>query len=329
MNSITRMILRGVVSGHVTLTPEVLGALKEVSQANSGVDESANSAAESANRTDESDSGNSSRNKRLIFINPIAGRWIRRVGCVLACALMLGTNPVRAGQYFGPFENANNAFTHGNYVEATRGYENIIAQQGWSAPVLFNLANAQQCAGQFGRAILNYERAALLAPHDPDIEMNLQRVRQAAGLETGSRSRIESVSQLLSLNGWVGFALVALFLLAAMQPLRQLQPRSQRLLSWGGVTAAFLMAVAAAAIVIRWPDLSRAVVTVPEAVAGVSPVTLAEPLFKLRAGEVVSWQQSHGDYALIENQAGHEGWVKAGEVARVIPSPRQTTVPAG
>ena len=54
MNSITRIILRGVVSGHVTLTPQVLGALKEVSQDHPGAAGPVKSANESDARTDES-----------------------------------------------------------------------------------------------------------------------------------------------------------------------------------------------------------------------------------------------------------------------------------
>ena len=295
MNSITRLILRGVVSGNVTLTPEVLGALKEVSRANSSADEPANSTAASANRPDDSARKTQVAEKHLTFINPLPGRWIRRTGCVMASVLLLGAGLIRAGINPGPFENANEAFTRGNHAEAARSYENIIAQQGWSVPVLFNLANAQQCAGQFGRAMLNYERAVLLAPNDPDIAANLQRVSQKAGLEVESWSRSKTALYFLTLNGWAGLAVTALFLLAAALPLRLLRPRSRRALNWGSTVAVCAFAVAVTAIVIRWSDLNRAVVTAPEAVAGVSPVTMAEPVFKLRAGETVRWKQTHGE----------------------------------
>ena len=81
-----------------------------------------------------------------------------------------------------------------------------------------------------------------------------------------------------------------------------------------------LLAFAASAIAVARTDLRRAVVTRPEATGGVSPVTMAQPVFKLRAGEIVTLQQTHGDFALIRNQAGHAGWVKAGEIARIIPA---------
>jgi hypothetical protein len=61
MHSISRLILRGVVAGKVTLTPQVLGALKAVSQDHPHVDGPVNSANESATRADESKGGIQSR----------------------------------------------------------------------------------------------------------------------------------------------------------------------------------------------------------------------------------------------------------------------------
>ena len=331
MNSITRLILRGVVSGNVTLTPQVLGALKTVNHGHpgSGGDEPTDSAPEPALRPDESDPKTPAPDKHLTFINPLPGRWVRRTGWAMACALTLGSGLARAEINPGQFAAANEAFTRGSFSEAARGYESIIAQQGWSAPVLFNLANAQQREGRLGQAILNYERATMLAPGNPDITTNLRLARQKAGLATEPQSHFENVAQLLTLNGWFCFGAVALFLMAVMFPLKKLLPGMPPALTWGSLPALFALALTIMAVVIHWPDLNRAIVIAPETTAGVSPVTLAQPVFKLQAGDVVSLKRAHGAFALIENRAGQEGWVKAGEVARVLPSPRQTAVPGG
>jgi hypothetical protein len=327
MNSITRIILRGVVSGHVTLTPQVLGALKAVSRDHPEVDAPANAANKSSARPEESKSETPAADKSLTFKNLLPGRWLRRSGWGVGCALALGTGLVHAELNPGKFAIANDTFARGGYSEAARGYESIIAQQGCSAPVLFNLANAQQRVGQFGPAILNYKRAAWLAPGDPDIAANLRLARQKAGLTAEPRAPIQSFTQLLTVNGWFCFAAVALFLMAVMLPLKQWRPGLRTALNWGSLPAVFAFALAVMAMAIHLPDLNRAVVTTPETTAGVSPVTMAQPVFKLRAGEVVRLKRTHGAFALIENRAGHEGWVKASQVARVIPSSRQTAVP--
>ncbi len=57
------------------------------------------------------------------------------------------------------FDQANTAFAQKNYGRAASDFRGIIARRGYSAPVLFNLANAYYKDGQIGLAILNYERA--------------------------------------------------------------------------------------------------------------------------------------------------------------------------
>ncbi len=51
---------------------------------------------------------------------------------------------------------------------------------GYSAAGLYNLANSYARAGKPGMAVLNYERARLLSPNDPDVEANLRFVRSSA-----------------------------------------------------------------------------------------------------------------------------------------------------
>src|ERR1700750_2430105 len=65
----------------------------------------------------------------------------------------------------------------------------VAAAPAYSADNLYNLANSYSRAGKPGLAVLNYERAALLAPDDPDIEANLDYVRGKAGLPTVTHTR--------------------------------------------------------------------------------------------------------------------------------------------
>src|SRR6202020_2477154 len=53
---------------------------------------------------------------------------------------------------------------------------------GYSAAGLYNLGNSYARVGKPGMAILNYERASLLSPNDPDVEANLRYVRASAHL---------------------------------------------------------------------------------------------------------------------------------------------------
>ena len=320
MNSITRLILRRVISENLPLTPQVLQVLKECDQDHSDADTPTRTTNESAPPSEASDRDTPTDEKLLTFLNPLPGRWIRRTECGVGGALLLAASLAQAALNSAPWETANLAFASGQYAEAARGYESILAQQGYSAPVLFNLANAQQCAGQLGQAILNYERAALLTPNDPDLAANVKSARQKAGLEPEHRSPIKKAVRTLTMNSWLGLAAAAMFLITVAESLKHLRPQARGGLNFGSVLAAFALQVAISALGLRGPEVCRAVVMAPEVVAGVSPVTVAQPVFKLRAGEVVTLQQRHETFALIRDQAGHEGWVKMDEIARVIPA---------
>jgi len=320
MNSITRLILRHVVSGKVQLTPQLIQELKKIEQDQLEVAPPKALANESSPTPDRSSQEKVANDNRLTLVSPLAGRWIRRMGCAMGIAFLLTASLAQAAGGPATFEIANNDFAQGKYIPAAKGYESIIAQNGYSANVLFNLANAQQRAGQLGPAILNYERAALLNPNDRDITANLNYVRKQAGIEPERQSPLPKVARMLTLNAWFNLAATALFLFAVALPLKLLRPQARKALNFGCAMAALALAIAVGAFGLRSPDLRRAVVTVPEAVAGVSPVTMAQPIFKLRAGEGVTLEKTHGTFALVRNCAGQEGWVKSDEITRVIPA---------
>ena len=108
------------------------------------------------------------------------------------------------------FDQANTAFAQKNYRRAANDCQAIITQQGFSAPVLFNLANAYYQDGNLGLAILNYERAQLLAPGDADIAFNLHLARAKAGLADRPKVWFDRAASFFSLNtlSWIGGAAV-------------------------------------------------------------------------------------------------------------------------
>jgi uncharacterized protein YdbL (DUF1318 family) len=146
MNSITRLILRRVVSGNVKLTPRLFEVLNELDQdqSDTGTPEKTGKRIINAARSSKCEAP--AKENRLTFINPLPGRWIRRTECAVGVALLLAIGLAQAASSSAAFETANNDFAQGKYAEAAHGYETIIEQQDYSAPVLFNLANAQQRA---------------------------------------------------------------------------------------------------------------------------------------------------------------------------------------
>src|SRR5271165_5790745 len=81
-------------------------------------------------------------------------------------------------------------------------------QPGYSAAALYNSANAYARAGKPGMAVLNYERARLLAPEDPDVDANLRFVREAAHVGAEPRRWSDRVVTLArpAVVAWLGVA---------------------------------------------------------------------------------------------------------------------------
>ena len=197
-----------------------------------------------------------------------------------------------------------------------------IATSGYSAAALFNRANACAREGKSGLAILNYERALLLAPNDADIAANLHFVRAKAGLPDApenwfARSLRYVRPNTLAWLGSLGLALAGMsLLLVRLYPQRRLAFRS---LTFAGV---LLVATAIGSAITMWPRVNEAVVISREAPARIAPVSAAEAAFKLHEGETVTMRAEHQDFALVQTSAGRSGWVARADLARVVPQSR-------
>ncbi len=72
------------------------------------------------------------------------------------------------------YHEANIAYQKLDYEKSILKYEELIKNKQVSPEVFFNLGNAYFKAGNFAKAILNYERAKKLEPEDEDANFNLK-----------------------------------------------------------------------------------------------------------------------------------------------------------
>jgi tetratricopeptide (TPR) repeat protein len=75
------------------------------------------------------------------------------------------------------FNKANADFAAGHFSVAIAGYESLVRSRQWNAALFYDLGNAYFRTGDFGHAILNYERALALDPAQPEARANLQLAR--------------------------------------------------------------------------------------------------------------------------------------------------------
>jgi hypothetical protein len=190
---------------------------------------------------------------------------------------------------------------------------------GFSAPALYNLGNAYARAGKPGLAVLNFERARLLDPQDPDIEANLRHVRETAGLPPEPRSDFVRIAGSLNprILAWVG---VLGLLLAGGGILARVGRKAHRGKLLAATLLGFaLLGIAAANAVALWPIMHQAVVITASTPVRVSPVTTGEPLFVLPEAALVAMHGEHEGFVLVQTQAGRSGWVPAANLARIVP----------
>ena len=189
----------------------------------------------------------------------------------------------------------------------------------YSADGLYNLANSYARAGKPGLAVLYYERAALLAPDDPDIRANLENVRAAAHVPTEPRKRFTRIAGATSpsLAAWigvVGIALVGAGLLA-----RRNTPRFRRALTCGILLGIALLALTVSNAMLLWPRMHEAVVLIDQTPARVSPVPMGDTGFVLPEAATVTVTAEHEDFLLIRTRDGLSGWVARANLGAVVP----------
>jgi hypothetical protein len=190
-----------------------------------------------------------------------------------------------------------------------------------SAPALFNRANALVREGKPGPAILAYERAEQLAPRDPAIAVNLHAVRETAGLATAAPVWWQSAARTLTMNEWAWSGSLALaFVCGWALAGRWLPVRLRQPVKALGAMGAIAVLISVAALGLRWPELSRAVVVNSHVSALIAPAESAGPVFPLAEGEVVTEKKALRNFVLISTADGRSGWVERAQIERVIPA---------
>lgn len=192
------------------------------------------------------------------------------------------------------------------------------AQAGYSAAALYNLANAYARQGKPGMAVLNYERASLLSPLDPDIDANLGYVRASSHVPAPSRSTFDRVVRIASpfALSWIG--VMGLVIVGASALAAQLASRHRWMHRFGMLLGICLLSLTVANGIVLWPILHEGVVITGATPVRVSPVPMGDSLFVLPEAETVKIAAEHEGFFLIRTRAGRTGWVSRTNVAPVV-----------
>jgi Tetratricopeptide repeat len=196
------------------------------------------------------------------------------------------------------------------------------APEGYSADALYNLGNSYARAGKPGMAILNYERATLLAPNDPDIAANLRFTEASAHLPVEPRGRFDRFARIGGpfLLSWV--AVLGVILVGACAVAGQLTARHRVLRFMVMLVGVVMIGSAVCSGITLWPTLHEGVIITASTPGRVSPVPMGDSLFVLAEGERVTISAEHEGFTLVHTRAGRSGWIADANVAPVVPRAR-------
>jgi tetratricopeptide (TPR) repeat protein len=193
------------------------------------------------------------------------------------------------------------------------------AAAGYSASTLYNQANADARAGKPGLAVLNYERALLLAPNDADIRANLAFVRAGLSLPAESEPWFSRAVRIANPDALAWTALAGL-LAAGVSLLASRRYANHRFalraLAALGISAIGLTLCNTVTI---WPSLHEAVVIAHGTAAHVAPAGNGETLFSLPEAETVAMGAEYQGFVLVQARDGRTGWVSLTDLAPVLP----------
>lgn len=218
------------------------------------------------------------------------------------------------------WEKANAFYTTEDYQQAASLYEQILQSGEESAKLYFNLGNAYYKSGEINNAILNFERAKVLAPHDEDIQFNLNIANQFVVTKIEALPQPfflrwrSSVTNKYPTDTWSAISLGAfvLFLIFLGMFLFSKTVLIKRVSFWIGIIAivfsGFTFSFASqqkSEIVNR----KHAVVFCPRVTVKSSPSETGTDLFLIYEGLKIEVTDSLNTWTEIKLADGNEGWL--------------------
>ena len=217
--------------------------------------------------------------------------------------------------------DADKAYQENKYAEAIKMYENILATQGESAVVYYNLGYSYFKEKNMAKAVLNYERALLLNPGDADIRFNLDMARSKTvdqitpATEVFIVTWINSLTNMQSERGWAKIGIVSFICLLVGLALYIFSKRLfVRKIGFIGAIVLLVVTVCANLFARQQKnelmDRTGAIVMSPTVTVKSTPDKSGTELFVLHEGtKVFVEDNSMKGWKEIRLEDGNKGWI--------------------
>ena len=216
------------------------------------------------------------------------------------------------------FQQGNELYGQGKFQEALQIYSRIIAEDGFSGSLLYNLANCYAQTDRTGQAILNYERALRLSPGDSDSKGNLDLLRKSRGLFQEELPLVRRLASLLDLDQWTLAAGIMFTLLTSINLAGLRLSNGRQIRRWTGGLCLLMMAISSAGAFCQYRQLDEAVVIGNDTRLLLSPFPAASSIETIQEGRKLHYLSKHGSYALVEDESGRSGWIETNAITFII-----------
>jgi tetratricopeptide (TPR) repeat protein len=218
------------------------------------------------------------------------------------------------------FARANADYAAGKFSEAIKGYESIVASRQWAPGLFYNLGNAYYRTDDFGRAILNYERALALDPSQAEARANLQLARDRGRALELAPSWTEQHLDLLTRDQYAWLAAFAFWGAAAI--LCGLYFARRRAVVW--IFAFILLGAIAVGAGFAIYELENgaagsdvAIVTAKNTQARVATAESAGSVLALPPGSEIKILSTRGGWSFAQLPNDLQGWIPEKGAERV------------
>lgn len=218
---------------------------------------------------------------------------------------------------------ADSAYINNDYANAVYLYEDILANQGESADIYYNLGNSYYKMDNIAKAILNYEKALMLNPGNGDIRFNLELAQSKTVDKVTPMSEVflvtwmKSLTNTMSEQGWSKLA-IASFILMLLGLVLYFFSKKIAMKKIGFISALCLMLVCILANVFASSQKSKAqshssaIIMEPSVTVKSTPNEGGTELFILHEGrKVMIKDNTMREWKEIQLEDGNAGWVPA------------------
>ena len=218
---------------------------------------------------------------------------------------------------------ADSAYINNDYASAVYLYEDILANQGESADIYYNLGNSYYKMDNIAKAILNYEKALMLNPGNGDIRFNLELAQSKTVDKVTPMSEVflitwmKSLTNTMSEQGWSKLA-IASFILTLLGLVLYFFSKKIAMKKIGFISALCLMLVCILANVFassqknKAQSHSSAIIMEPSVTVKSTPNEGGTELFILHEGrKVMIKDNTMREWKEIQLEDGNAGWVPA------------------